>query len=145
MIWESRYWNEDLLRNADYLEEWLERVDWNEEELVGFEKAVLLSAYAMRKLAESYKLSDQTASRPVPVIKYPSRGEKVSLRNWWEYRELYDLESGNRETLSLLKLCNQLIHSFIFFVEPEDGEDVRISSLLFNSDRDRNRLLYRLY
>jgi hypothetical protein len=144
MIWESHYWKDDLLESADYLEGWLDRTDWTEEELVGFEKAVLTSAYSMRKLAESYKLSDETVSEQVPVTKYPARGKNVSLRNWWEYWELYDLDDGNRETVSLRKLCNQLIHSFIFLVESDDEEDAAISSVIFNSDRNRNKHLYRI-
>lgn len=144
MIWESHYWKDDLLETAAYLEGWLSRSDWDEAALVGFEKAVLTSAYSMRKLAESCKLSDQTVAEPVPVTKYSARGKQVGLMNWWKYWDLYDLENGNRETLSLLKLCNQLIHSFIFLVETEDRADAPISYVLFNSDRDRNKLLYRL-
>lgn len=144
MIWESQYWKDDLLETADYLEGWLDREDWADKELIDFEKAVLTSAYSIRKLAESFKLSDQTRSEPVPVVKYPANGKRVSLINWWAYWELYDMEGGNKETLSIWKLCNQLIHSFVFLVETEDEEDAPLSSILFNSDFDKNKHIYQL-
>ncbi|MCS3702589.1 hypothetical protein [Salinibacter ruber] len=144
MIWESSYWKEDLLETADYLESWLERTDWSEEQLVDFEKAVFMSAYSVRKLSDSYKLSEETKSDTIQAIKYPCQAERVNLMNSWEYWDLYDLENGTPISLSIRKLCNQLIHSFVFLAESEGPEDEILSTILFNSDYTKEDLLYRV-
>ena len=93
--------------------------------LANVEADLFLAAYAMRKLIEAKKVSDETellriAARAHPLVKGP-----VDHRNWHKIDELFDLQRSRAVEVGLLAFCNQVIHSFTFIAATdEDGHRV---------------------
>lgn len=140
MIYESAYWKDDLLRGADDLERRLTQSRWYPATFAGVEKTIMIGFYAIRKLVEATKLDDKTAKQEIPLLKYPSTGKAVTRMNWTHYWELYDLDSPERSKLSLILLCHQFVHSYVFICDFTERK--AFTSVLVSSERDRNRHLY---
>ncbi len=101
----------------------------------------MLGFYVVRKLIEAAKLSDSTVTQLIPVTAFLSSGKLVTLINWHNIDQLYDLENPVTEPRDLLFVCHQIVHSYIFIpLFSEDG--LSLSGILFNSDRHRNDRLY---
>ena len=140
MIQESRFWKKDLLRLADRLR----RVRKNDKPFatgtcVAVEKAVMMGAFVVRKLAESHKLSDRTSSMSLRVTRSPSTGEPVTWMNNHRLPELFDFTKAVPARLSLWFLSNQVIHSHIFATYSDPAG--RRRGVFISSDRERNRAL----
>ncbi len=142
MIWESCYWKEPLLEVAVKLSRWPRVKHWTEERLVQIEKDVFVSFYAIRKLLDSNKLSDTTRILQTNLYSYKSLGKPVTLMNWHDVDELYNLSNRNCEKLKLRYLCNQIIHSYVFV--PSHNDYGGMGSFLFCSDRMRNEKIYEI-
>ena len=140
MIYESHYWKDELLRIAQSLERRRTQVRWPEASFAGVEKSVMLAAYIVRKLAEAKKLSDDTIAGNVTLTSHAWRGEPVHHLSRLDIDELYDLENPKRVTLSLLKVCHVLIHSYVFMIGFSECNE--FDGLFFNSDRTRHQTLY---
>lgn len=54
------YWKEELFRNAKWLVESLSKKRWIDRSFARLEKCLMLSAYPLRKLAESKKIENNT-------------------------------------------------------------------------------------
>lgn len=142
MIWESSYWKNDLLKNADKLKKRLLQKRWTEISFVNLEKEIFISFYSIRKLVEAKKISNKLASTNINVISYKNNGKIVTHYNWHRIEECFDLEKPNREKQPLSFICNQLIHSYIFM--PGFDDKNLLDSIFFSSDNKRNIRLYRL-
>ncbi|HEX9938589.1 MAG TPA: hypothetical protein VGB15_15735, partial [Longimicrobium sp.] len=78
MIWESSYWKEDLLKQAEALRKRTTQRRWPEISFARLEQAVMLGFYSIRKLVEARKLSDHVASSAIPVTTYPPTGKPIT-------------------------------------------------------------------
>ena len=58
MIWESAYWKEELLRQAEDLKKRSTQTKWSERSLARLEKTIMIGFYSIRKLIEAKKVSD---------------------------------------------------------------------------------------
>jgi hypothetical protein len=114
MIAESSYWKRDLLRQARYLRDRLNRKRWSEASLAKLERTLLLGFYAIRKLCETHKLSMSTIRHDIPVTSFKPKGSPVTVINWPQLDAHYDLAHPKRGTVNLLFIVNQFIHSYIF-------------------------------
>ena len=140
MIWDSSYWKEELLRLADKLEKRRRQKHFSERSLGSHEKEIFFAFYTIRKLLEAKKLTEKVVHLNVPVDSYPSKGKGVTLLNFrFEIEKHFDFERKTNETLSLGFLCNQIIHSYIYFNQFYGDRLVRV---LISSDHMRNRKLY---
>ena len=102
---------------------------------------MFFAAYAVRKLAEARKLSDEVEGHAIKGWAYPGTGKPVHLRNWDRLTELYDLSEPKSIQLSLTDFCNQFIHSFVFMVGMTESGGLQ--GFYVASDRVREkRLLY---
>jgi hypothetical protein len=100
-----------------------------------------LSAYAVRKLLESGKISDEVESAWLRAVAHPSRGSTVDIVNWDKIDELYELSTHTAVNLSLREFCNQVVHSFVFTLC--FAESGGLAGFLVASDREKERrLLY---
>jgi hypothetical protein len=142
MISESYYWKRELLRIAARLRKRLTQTRWPEASLSSVEMNLMVGFYAIRKLAEAKKISDDIVAKQFSLRAYRAVGEPVHRGNAHKFSELFDLYSPVSVKRSLPFLWNQLIHSYIFV--PVLGETRGLDSVLFCSDRERNALLYQL-
>lgn len=100
----------------------------------------MIGFYSIRKLIEARKLSDSTMENEIVVWMYPSKGEPVTLMNWYKLDRLFDLANRQQKAFKLLALCNQFVHSYVF--TPVQTEEGGLRSILFCSDRARGSALY---
>lgn len=145
MIWSSSYWKTDLLRLADKLQHRRRQRRFSERSIANLEKEIFFAFYAIRKLLEAKKLTQRAGHRSVPVEAYPSTGKGVTFLNFafvgFEIEKHFDLMKKINEKVSLGFLCNQVIHSYIYF--PEFYRD-RLTRIWISSDRMRNKKLFRI-
>ncbi len=142
MITESCIYKKQLLKISGNVTRKLEQARWLEKSYVNFEKDVLVSFYIIRKLIEAKtKLTKQVTSMNIALTKYPLREEngKPSILNNHKIEKFYNLDSSTRTQLSLAKLCNLFVHSFIF--QPVFDEHKKLSSIFITSDHQNNSLL----
>lgn len=150
MIWESHPWRDELCTVADRLEQWSRRLDWDDERVAfEIERDVMVSAYAIRKLAEARKLADSTAATRLEVDAFPLIERVPDLMSWHRLDEFYDFANQRSVSLTMLDLCNQIIHSFVFAREAGVGDDDQsrsrgLAGILVASDRARTGQLYRI-
>ena len=142
MIWESHFWKDDLLKKAKSLQQCRRRCNWSETQLGRLEQGVMLGFYSIRKLADAGKLSAATMTQELSLAAYKWLGKPVTKLNWHHIDRLYDLENAATESRSLLKLCHQFVHSFIF-IPDFDGDD-KLSGFMFASDHQRQTALLRI-
>lgn len=142
MIHESRYWNDDLTKSAASLERRLKQKRWYEGTFADVEKKIMLGFYAIRKLTEAHKIDDKTSGQSLSVTAFPSIGPLVTRNNWNRWWELYDLEDPRSIRMQLLPLCHQFVHSYVFSCAFDEAR--ALDSVLVSSDRERNRMLFRV-
>lgn len=141
MISESWYWKQPLLEMAQRLTLLKSVTDVPEEQLVQFEKDILIGFYSIRKLFETQtKVTDATRETRLDLSWYPNKGKKVTWRNNHKLGELYDFERGGREIRDAWFICGRVIHSFI--LAPLYTELGGIEAILFTSDTDKDKRLY---
>jgi len=142
MIVESFYWKLELLRQAKFLAKKKRQKNWREASFSACEKSIMIGFYAVRKLVEAEKVSDQTKKMSVHVCEHPPTGKPVTMLNWHKVDELFDLENPNENpiTWSLMEIANQVIHSFIFIpVMADNGKG--LEGFFLASDRQRHKCL----
>lgn len=107
------------------------------------EKFFFITAYIVRKLNESNKLSDELTSTNIPVIKYPRKNKKTILdfMNNHHGQRFFNFKKQQKGSLHWLKLCEFLIHSFIF--DPVfDDKDWKVIGIQVTSDKSKTYALY---
>lgn len=156
VMWQSGPWKLELRRLVDRCE--LQYVQmsriplrgwWEDaEQLMQLEKAVFLSAFIVRKLVESGRLSMQVEALAVSVTTYPARGPAMTPDpgNWEQLERFYDLHAGREESVPMRHLLNWVIHSFVFLVEERsDLAGGRVPAGFWcNSDRSKARDVVRV-
>jgi len=170
MIYESFYWRKELLKLATKIEKRIPyKRSWTDSQNGNFEKEVMIGFYMIRKLKESFKLTNNIIATNISGFKYPSKGKLVTLMNNHRFMELYDFEQPKKDKFTLTFLINQIVHSYIFspkfdvnrdeaIKSIEDKENVtweevdeainlvkiELTGILFCSDNKRNEFLYEL-
>jgi hypothetical protein len=140
MISESHYWKDDLLRQAEQLRRRMLQKRWTGISSAHVERSIMLGFYAVRKLIEAKKLSDDIATQNLRIITHPWRGEAVTRRNRFGYWELYDLSQRRTVARSLTFICNQVVHSYLFALSFDESQ--RFNGILVASDRERHHALH---
>lgn len=142
MILESYPWKQSIARTARYFSKLRSAPKLTERQRVAVEKRTFLTFYAIRKLIEAKKLSDQITSQRTAVTIYPPTGRPVTHRNWHRSDEHFHLDQPQTESWDLLRLCHQFVHSYVFHImEDESGA---LLALMVASDHQRTKGLLRL-
>lgn len=141
MISDSIPWREELWRVADRLEKKSKQQRWTERSSFLVERDFMTSAYAIRRLNEAHKISDDLAKTKVPVIRHKRIGSVPDIWNRHEIWEHYDLENGAPDHITIPHLCNQLIHSFILFLSATEGTEL-FNGAFVVSENERHKHLY---
>ena len=101
----------------------------------------MVGCYAIRKLSEARKVSDELAARSWEVTLHPliaTRRPDIWARV--EPRGFYDLTAGESRQLGITELCNQIIHSYIWTISAT--EELEFDGIYVASDRQRTCGLY---
>lgn len=139
MIFESAYWKSDLLRRASLLRRYMVQRRWSEASFAKCEQTVMIGFYSVRKLSEAAKLTDALLRESVSTRRYPSKGLPATRLNRHKVDKLYNLNAPERHDLSLMDLCHQFVHSYIF--TPVLDESRGLTAILIASDRQRSKAL----
>jgi len=106
---------------------------------VRVEKELFIGFYAIRKLLETFKVSDSTRAMTFDLQWSPCL-KSVDYLNAHRIDELFDLKETATETRDIGFLCNQFVHSYIFV--PAEGEQGEIAGFYVTSDKSRHEKLY---
>lgn len=139
MINDAAGWKGQVAESADVLAgQAASTEDWPQHTQLRLERAVMISAYALRKLSEAGELAVGFMDRPVQVVECP-RDTAVPLepfdRAGPDLFDRYDMRNGVNTTISLEYLCNQVIHSWIWVTCVTTSR--RLDGFVIASDRDR--------
>ena len=145
MVYESYPWKQDLQRRKRLILKYntAEGFDRNyNSTYTVIEKSIFYSAFIIRKLLDcGGKLSDE-ASRYVIKAKSIKPLVHINLMQRWPEEDSHDWEHEKIVAVSGKDVCNWLIHSYLFFVEFDEGG--AIISFCVSSDFDKNKVLYKI-
>jgi hypothetical protein len=90
-----------------------------------------MCGYALRKLIEAKKLSDEVESVGLDVTMHPWTGKTVDIMSRHDLHLAYDLTQEQRQQMGLREFCNQIVHSFVFqmrFLEAGGLDGIYVAS-----------------
>ena len=140
MIADSIPWRDELLKVAERLNKRKSQRRWSERTSFLVERDVMVSAYAIRKLNEGRKLSDNLAAQRLIVIRHEPISQAPDIWSRHAIWEHYNLDTGTDVEISLADLCNQFIHSWVWQLSASEGDE--FDGVFVSSDRQRGRCLY---
>ncbi|HTN21434.1 MAG TPA: hypothetical protein VL125_13205 [Pelobium sp.] len=174
MIYDSGIWKEELkdkilsfksiLDNVDFSLDWYND-DVEDEKgsywfFIEFQKFCFYSAVIVRKFIESNRLSIEFTSTNYKVLYFKRKTDKILTKyNFHSVDDEYDTDNEFYRQLTLRKICDLFIHSFIFNPKlidsiidpdmPENHEDFLenfeiegISGLYINTDYSKESEIY---
>ena len=103
------------------------------------EKKVFMRAYAMRRLLQSDKLSSSIGSHNIKIHWFPSI-RKIQKEDRWDIHQHYDVTASSPTSLTIPRILDLTIHSFIFR-EWYDHEEAD-TKIVFTSDIKRDAYLW---
>lgn len=110
------------------------------------ERDVMTAAYSVRKLVEARKVSDTLSRKSWAASRFERIGPVPDVWNSADPERLFDMSSPAKCSLSTLEVCNQIIHSYLFFPmwrwNEETYRRIELDALAFVSDRRRREYLY---
>ncbi|MAM53249.1 MAG: hypothetical protein CMH35_00070 [Microbacterium sp.] len=139
MIGDSVPWRDELLKSSMRLRRWSTQKGWTERTYFLAERDIMMGAYSIRRLIDSAKSSSLLPSMRIPTVRYPLVGRKPMVLDRFDPEQFYDLQKGTKTELGVGRLCNQIIHSFVFQIYLEEDAT---TSVVFVSDHDRGKHLH---
>jgi hypothetical protein len=146
MIWESWPWKQLLGESELRLLDSLQSVSTAAEDVEDLKAAqlemhIFNTAYALRKLLDSGKLSFQAEQAAVLCTEYNAKGEAFpdTLTADRVFR-FYDFDNPLQRSFAVRDLVNRLIHSCVFLFEYVDENNDAPFAFVFNSDNTRNKI-----
>lgn len=143
MIDDSIPWKDDLVKVADRLEAKTRQKRWTDRTGYLIERDFMVSAFAIRRLLDAHKISDALRQRQIPVTRFDLAGRPPDLMSPTDIGDSYDFANGRRGSLIAVKLCQQLIHSFVFTFSCDESTG-QFDGVYVASDFDKGRFLYRI-
>lgn len=141
MIAECAPWKDELLKDADLIERWAAKTRPSERGSILIERKVFVSAFAMRKLIECEKVSNEIEGRSVRAERFDLQpGQKL---DWWKrhsFWEAFDVEAPATCSLGVRDLLDIIVHSKVFSERVYAEDDLRVSGFFVTSDRRDNHL-----
>ena len=109
------------------------------------EKHVFVSAFVVRKLFDSHKVTDRLRTQALEARFFPAKQEVLggitSAIGKTYLDEVYDLATSEVRPIGARELFNQIIHSFFFVLASSDVDE---TFLYFNSDRTKGDFVVEL-
>ena len=140
MIYESIYWKNELYRNYRFITKFINSKYRKEKHFVSIEKAIMMSAYIIRKLDDAIKIPPYFLNNEIIIKKYITNKKIIDHMNWYRIEENYKLEDEFEYRDNWRYFVNQIIHSFTFI--PVFNDDNKFIGIMLNSDRTKNETLY---
>jgi hypothetical protein len=142
VIDDSILWRDELVKIADRLEAKTKQQRWTDRTEYLTERDLVVSAYAMRRLVESHKLSGKLGQCQIPVRRFDRLGNSPDPPFPADISDLYDFENGRRSTLSVVDLCHEILHSVVFTFCCGETTDL-FDGIYVSSDRHKkNKYVY---
>jgi hypothetical protein len=142
MIHESGPWKVQLLREAELIERWATKTVATARRSALLERKLFLSAYAIRRLNEAFKISSRFGDAKLPVTRFPPTGTSVDQWNIHRFDEHYDFDAGRVQQMPIFQFLNLIIHSLILAEELNDQE--QMTGFAVTSDHSSEKGLYRI-
>lgn len=141
MIDDEIPWRDELVKIANRLEAKTRQSRWTDRTDCLIERDFVLGAYTIRKLIESDNVDDEIKQQQFPVKRYELVGTPPELRFPVDVGNSYDFENGRRRTLSVLDLCDEIVHNCLFTFYCGESKDL-YDGVLVSSDRQGLKHLY---
>jgi hypothetical protein len=114
------------------------------------EEGFFVTAFIIRKLADSGRLSFQAERVRIPCITHSllDRARLPDWLNWERIDEFYDFDQQEAITIPLRRLANTIIHSYVLLFATDAEESVAetgagsVTGFYVNSDHSRERLYF---
>jgi hypothetical protein len=137
---ESRYWREELKREVRELRTRQKFRHWSAKRVVLFERKLMLVAFQVRTLLDRPKVNDRVKALELQAVSYEKYSDEplTLLRSWPE--EHFDLWSPQAVQLSVMDVCNQLIHHY--WMSSDSREKGTFTSVMLCSDYKRHTCMY---
>jgi hypothetical protein len=139
MIYESYYWKNELYKNYKCLVNFKKLKRIRDESFGKMEKAIMMSAYIIRKLNDAEKIPSDFITESIKLKKCKTNTKIIDHMNWHRIDENYQLKNGTVENHNWNFIFNQLIHSFTFLPVYNNN---KFCGILFNSDFTKNKYLF---
>lgn len=129
-------WKDALAKVAGRLEARAQQARWTDRTDYLIERDFVVGAYVMRKLIESNQVSEATSRRRIPVRSFDPSGGLPAASG-----EAYSLDYSRRDTLSVIELCDEILHNSAFtFCCGETGD--LFDGIFVSSHRDGDEHVY---
>jgi len=137
MIFESHPWKRELAHDADMIERWCGKPA-SERQGIILERKTFISAYTVRRLKESNKLTDDLVASAVPAIEYAKKQSPVTrFRHLDDIDDRYDLHVGRNCDLNLKSFVDTIIHSLYFNLAMSEDEQSVTGFYVTSDYRDK--------
>lgn len=150
--WESYHWKNDLQLHADRVETHLNEALNNEFEnehhpLHMLERALVLSAFCVRRMVEKKVVTDQLAASNISVrtfLSSPTYSPPLFSTSGTNYNVFsnYSLEKPVFESIKVGDVANEIIHSSQLLVFEGAGSEPKSGLFIASDFRMRRRLLH---
>lgn len=144
MIYDSYSWKQDLMARKRTIIKYNNPVFLSEDSAHIcniIEKSIFYSAFIIRKLVDcKVKVSDDVDKYAFNVYCISPK-KHINLLNRLPDYDNYDWKTIKVEQVQGCKICNWLIHSYVFLLYYYEGQD-KIEGFYVSSDYDRNKILY---
>lgn len=142
MISESSYWKDELYKNYQTLARFINLKRRDERSFIKAEKAIMMSAYIIRKLNEAEKIPPDFLKDSICLSEYSAINMHIDKFNSHHIDRNYNLSESKKHNDKIEFFIDQIIHSFVFFFIIDEGNND--FSILFNSDRTKRDFLYEI-
>lgn len=137
---ESTYWRQELRAEVAWLKRHRKYRRWSEKQLVLYERRLMLVAFQIRSLLERPKVDDHARTVRLAAIRYKKKGIKpfTFVGNGFP-EDRFDIANPEAVELSVLDVCNQLIH---YYWMQTWSEGTAFNGMLVFSDYMRQKCAY---
>ena len=142
MISESSYWKDELYKNYQTLAHFITLKRRNERSFIKAEKAIMMSAYIIRKLNEATKIPPNFLKDSICLIEYSAINMHIDKYNSHRIDRNYNLSESRKHNDKIEFFIDQIIHSFVFFFIIDEVKNE--FTILFNSDRTKKNSLFEI-
>jgi len=140
MIYESYYWKNELYKNYRLIVKFISPKYRKDKHFIDLEKAIMISAYIIRKLDDAAKIPSYILNNEINIKKYIANKKIIDIMNWQRIEENYKLENEFEYKDNWRYFINQIIHSFTFI--PIFDDNNRFTGIMLNSDKTKNDTLF---
>jgi hypothetical protein len=140
MIYESYYWKNELYKNYRLIVKFISPKYRKDKHFIDLEKAIMISAYIIRKLDDAAKIPSYILNNEINIKKYIANKKTIDIMNWQLIEENYKLENEFEYKDNWKYFINQIIHSFTFI--PIFDDNNRFTGIMLNSDKTKNDTLF---